>query len=150
MRGITHNTNMRPRIVLDTSVLISALRSRQGASFRLLSLIDENKFEFVLSVPLVIEYEAVAKRLAGEFGLSAVDIDDFLDYLCRVGRHQKIHFLWRPHLHDPDDDMVLELAVESESRYLISHNLKDFSKVGRFGIQALSPAEFLRVIGEIS
>jgi len=140
---------MSPRIVLDTNVLIAALRSRQGASYRLLSLVGRDKFELFLSVPLVLEYESVAKRQSRQIGLTHSDIDDVLDYLCHIGGHRQIHYLWRPYLRDPGDDLVLEVAVESESDYVVTHNVRDFDGASKFGIEIVTPQAFLRVIGEI-
>ncbi len=141
---------MNPSIIIDTCVLISALRSRNGASYKLLSLIDESKFNFYVSVPLVLEYEAVAKRMSRTLGLTHQDIDDVIDYLCSVGKHRKVHFLWRPNLKDPSDDFVLELAVESESKYIVTHNIKDFRGAKKFKTQVITPQEFLRIIGALS
>ncbi len=141
---------MKLSIVIDTCVLISALRSRNGASFKLLSLIDSNKFTFVLSVPLVLEYEAVAKRISKILGLTHADIEDVVDYLCTIGKHRKVHFLWRPNLKDPGDDFVLELAFESECNYIVTHNIKDFKDIKKFNLKAITPQELLRKIGEIS
>ncbi len=141
---------MKPRIVLDTNVLISALRSRNGASFILLRLIGRERFDLCISVPLVLEYESAAKRLSRSIGLRYSDIDDILDYLCRVSEHREIFFLWRPFLKDPMDDMVLELAVESEVDFVVTHNLRDFKGIEQFGISAITPQEFLRKLGEIS
>jgi len=141
---------MKPLIVIDTCVFISSLRSRQGASFRVLSLIDKSKFEFFLSVPLVLEYEAVANRMSRIIGLTYSDVEDVIDYICALGKHRKVHFLWRPSLKDPGDDFILELAVESESKFIITHNLRDFSGADKFGIKAITPQNLLRIIGEIS
>ena len=140
---------MKPRIIIDTNVLISALRSRNGASFKIVSMIGTEKFELCISVPLIFEYESVAKRDSRAFGLRYSDIDDILDYICSVAEHRKIHFLWRPVLRDPQDDMVLELAVESEADYVVTHNVKDYVGIRAFGIIALSPMEFLRKMGEL-
>lgn len=137
-------------IVIDTCVLISALRSRNGASFKLISLIDSNKFTFFLSVPLVIEYEAVAKRMSRNLGLTHSDIEDIIDYLCAIGKHRKVHFLWRPNLKDPNDDFVLELAVEAECNCIVTHNTKNFKGINKFNLKAITPQELLRNIGEIS
>ena len=140
---------MRPRIVLDTNVLVSALRSRNGASFKLLELVGSELFDIVLSVPLV-EYEAAAKRHARQVGLTYEDIDDILDYLCAAGVAREIFFLWRPFLKDPKDDLVLEVAVESESDFLVTHNVNDFVGAERFGIQVITPRRFLETIGKLS
>ncbi len=139
---------MRPRVVLDTNVLVAALRSRRGASFRLLTLIDTGRYETAVSVPLVLEYEAVAKRLVRPGGLTASDIEAIIDYVCSVASHHKIYYLWRPFLRDPSDDMVLELAVSSDASVIVTHNKRDFAGVDRFGLRVLSPREFLVEIGE--
>jgi putative PIN family toxin of toxin-antitoxin system len=138
-----------PRIVVDTCVLLSALRSKKGASFRVLSLVGRAKFEICLSVPLVLEYESAAKRHARSLGLRHSDINDILDYLCRVGEHREIFYLWRPFLKDPMDDMVLELAVESQSDFIVTHNIRDFAGVEEFRVKAITPQALLRKIGEI-
>lgn len=138
------------QVVVDTNVLLSGLRSRQGASFRLLSLIGvSRKFEINLSVPLVFEYEDVIKRHKPDLGLSEQDIDDLIDYLCSVANLHKIFFLWRPFLKDPKDDLVLELAVEAECEAIITFNARDFIGAEQFGIGVLAPREFLREIKEI-
>jgi putative PIN family toxin of toxin-antitoxin system len=137
------------QIVVDTKVFVSALRSKRGASFKLLTLIGEtSKFEINISVPLVFEYEDVADRQSHITGLSTQDISDVIDYLCSVANQHQIFFLWRPFLKDPKDDMLLELAVEAQCRYIISFNQRDFTGVERFGVQVLTPQEFLKKIGE--
>ena len=115
-----------PRIAIDTCVLISALRSRRGASQRLLRLIDSGKFEVYLSMSLVLEYEAVGKRLLDTIPLTAQDLDAVLDYLCKVGIHQAVFYLWRPSLPDTGDDMVLELAVAAGGASIVTFNARDF------------------------
>ncbi len=134
---------------MDTCVLVSALRSRRGASFRLLSLVGTGSFDICLSVPLVLEYEQTAKRQAKATRLTDAAVDDLLDYLCLVGRPRRIHFLWRPHLRDPKDDHVLELAVEAGCQAIVTHNVRDFAGAGEFGIQVLTPVRFLSGIGAL-
>ncbi len=138
---------MGPRVVVDTNVFISALRSRRGASHRLLMLVGGTRFEIALSVPLVVEYEDAAKRMSEATGLRAEEVNDVIDYLCSVAHLQEIHFLWRPVLRDVRDDHVLELAVEAGCRIIVTHNLRDFTGAERFGVEAVSPGEFLRRIG---
>ena len=140
---------MAPRIVLGTNVLVSALRSRNGASFRLLSIIDTGKFEVAISVPLVLEYEASAKKQSRETGLSYSDIDSIVDYICSIAKHYRIYYLWRPFLRDPKDDMILELAVVSNAKYIVTFNTDDFEGIEKFGLHAIKPREFLKEIGEI-
>jgi putative PIN family toxin of toxin-antitoxin system len=138
-----------PEVVLDTNVLVSTLRSQRGASFRLLQLVDSGKFFVNLSVPLVLEYEEVCKRLIGIVPLSETDIDAVVNYLCRVGRHQPVHFLWRPFLPDPEDDMLLELAVAANHAAIVTFNRADFRGADQFGIEITTPRDLLRQIGEI-
>jgi putative PIN family toxin of toxin-antitoxin system len=140
---------MVPRIVLDTNVLVSALRSRRGASFRLLSMVDAGKFGLAVSVPLVLEYEAAAKRHARVTGLSASDVDAIVDYICSIAEHHKIYYLWRPFLSDPKDDMVLELAIVSGVDAIVTHNTADFKGIEKFGMRVIRPRDFLREIGEV-
>lgn len=136
-----------PRAVLDTSVLYAGLRSRRGASFRLLRLAARGAFQPVLSVPLVLEYEHATARLATEGFLTAGDIDKAIDFLCSVGHLQEIYFGWRPTLPDPDDDFLLELAVAASCRYIVTFNLKDFRGTETFGVEALTPAAYLALLG---
>lgn len=141
---------MALQVVIDTNVLIAALRSRLGASFRLLSMVGlDDRFEVNLSIPLVLEYEEVAKRPSTETALTPGEIDSVIDYLCSVANRRQIFFLWRPFLPDPKDDMVLELAVEARCDCIISYNKRDFARVEEFGLRVLTPLEFLTLIGEI-
>ncbi|NJN83106.1 MAG: PIN domain-containing protein [Caldilineaceae bacterium] len=113
-------------------------------------LSDSGRFEINLSVPLVAEYEEVAKRMLEQTQLSVSDLEDILDYLCKVGNHRKIYFLWRPFLPDPDDDMVLELAVAAQCQYMVTFNQGHFVGSEQFGIALVTPREFLVQIGELS
>jgi len=135
------------QVVLDTNVVVSALRSKQGASYKLLSLVGvSDRFQINLSVPLVFEYEDVLKRQSDALGLAHQDIDDVLNYLCAVANRRRIFFLWRTFLHDPKDEFVLELAVEAGCDVIITYNQRDFSGIERFGLRSLTPRQFLRLI----
>jgi putative PIN family toxin of toxin-antitoxin system len=142
---------MRPvQIVLDTNILVAAMRSRRGGSFRLLSLVGRSgAFEINLSVPLVFEYEDVLLRQLRDLEIDAEDVEAVLDYLCAVANRHEIFFLWRPVLRDPKDDFILELAVQAGCTYVVTFNTRDFAGAERFGIQALTPQEFLKEIGEL-
>lgn len=134
-------------IVIDTNVIVSALKSKLGASNMLLTLIGTKKFELNTSTSLILEYEDVIKRLLKNFTIK--QIDNFLDYICLESRHIKISYLWRPVLKDPNDELILELAVAAKADYIITYNVKDFFNVEKFGIKTLIPKEFLQLIGEI-
>lgn len=139
----------KPQIVMDTNVLVAGLRSRRGNSFRLLTLIDSDKFQINLSVPLAVEYEDVTKRLISDLPYTEGDIDVLLNYLCQIANRWKIYYLWRPFLRDSKDEMVLELAVTASCDFIVTHNKRDFAEVHRFGIQVVTPQEFLREIGAL-
>jgi putative PIN family toxin of toxin-antitoxin system len=135
------------RVVLDTNVLIAALRSDRGASRVLLTEALEGRFTLLASVPLMLEYEAVATRAEHleAAGLSEADVHAVLDALAAVIEPVRLAFLWRPLLHDGDDDMVLETAVNGQADLLVTVNRRDFEPaVGMFGLKVVSPAEAVR------
>lgn len=135
------------RVVIDTNVIISAMRSKHGAPNQFLRLLGTRQFECVVSVPLILEYEEVCKRLMPPLGVSSQQIDNFIDYFCQASLHRKIFYLWRPQLPDADDDFLLDLAVEAQADYIITFNKKDFSGVERFNIRLATPKEFMQILG---
>ncbi len=137
------------KIVIDTNILVAALRSKQGASHRLLLELEQEWFMPAISVPLFLEYEAVLKRSGLVSNLTAVDIDIVLDYLLSKAMLCPIYYLWRPCLKDPQDDMVLEVAVQSQSRFIVTFNQRDFKQSEQFGISVLTPQQFLELKREI-
>ena len=139
----------RPEVVLDTNILVAGLRSRRGAASRLLALVGSDRFGINLSVPLVLEYEDVLLRPELRIPLSPGAIGDVLDYHCSVARHHEIFFLWRPYLKDPGDDMLLELAAKAGCRFIVTYNERDFAGCERFGVEVVTPAKFLKQIGEL-
>lgn len=135
------------RVVLDTSVLVAASRSRQGASYQLISMLPNRAFEIALSVPLYTEWQAVWVRKEHlPPGATVEDALGFVRYLASIAHLQDVYFLWRPFLRDPDDDMVLECAVSSSSQFIVTHNVKDFRRAVELNVQAISPGDFLRQI----
>jgi putative PIN family toxin of toxin-antitoxin system len=132
-----------PKIVIDTNVLVAALRSRQGQSFALLASAGGGLFDHVVSVPLVMEYESVLLR-EGMVPLQPPAIRNVIDYLCATGIHQNIHYLWRPKLRDAKDDMVLETAINGSCNMIVTHNSRDFAAASSLGVLAMTPNEFLQ------
>jgi putative PIN family toxin of toxin-antitoxin system len=147
---VAYHTPMKAQIVLDTNVLIAALRSRRGAAFRLVSLLPAASFEINLSVPLVCEYEEVLPQHQHAMELTTADIVDFHDSLCTIARLHEIFFLWRPMLTDPKDEMLLELAVKARCQYIVTYNTCNFRGAEQFGIAVVTPKTFLEAIGVLS
>lgn len=137
-----------PRIVVDTNVLVSALKSRKGWSFNLLARLGKGEFEHVVTVPLLIEYEDVLHR-KGMVPISRAAVDDVLDYVCASGLRQKVHFLWRPKLTDARDDMVLEAAFNGQCDAIVTWNIRDFSAAPAIGVDVMSPDVFVKRLKEL-
>ncbi len=134
-------------VVLDTNVIVSALRSRRGASFAIVRRFGQGWVP-LLSVPLVLEYEAIGKREAQRLNIPESTVEAIIRAFCYSGRETDIHFRLRPFLPDPGDEFILELAVAGRADAIVTHNVRHFVGAERFGIQVLTPREFLRTIEE--
>ena len=140
---------MKQLIVIDTNVILSALQSNKGKSFELISKITEDVFDFAISVPLILEYEAVLKRKLDRTIFTDSDIEDFINYLCKVGIKTKLFYLWRPYLKDPFDDHVLEVTIQSNASTIVTYNKKDFKEAENLGLKILTPKDFLETLQEV-
>ena len=133
--------------VLDTDVIVGALRSDRGASRQLLLAALNQQFELLLSVLLILEYEAVLTRpqhLAA-CGLSIAEVGRVLDDLTGGARSVRLAFRWRPRLSDPDDDMVLETAINGSASAVVTFNQRDFaSGIKGFNCAVILPATALQ------
>jgi putative PIN family toxin of toxin-antitoxin system len=134
------------RLVLDTAAMVAAIRSDRGASRWLLRSALERRrgLTLLVSVPLLIEYEAVMTRAEHlkAAGISVPDVEALLDAVAAVAEPVRLAYLWRPSLRDADDDMVLETAVNGRADWIITFNLRDFGPAAeQFGIAVLSPGE---------
>lgn len=137
------------RIVIDTNVLLSALFSNKGKSFKLLELLGKravNKDRYnVISVPLALEFEEVLLRPKNQAKydyFTQEDIRLIISDIVNISHKTKLHFLWRPFLKDSFDDKVLETAINGQAKAIITYNTKDFAGVKKyFGIDILTPAE---------
>ena len=131
------------RIVIDTNVVVSGLRSTAGASYLLLSLLEEAAWTVCLSATMVFEYEEQLRKDQATSLLTDAAVDDFLDIFCFRAEHVRLFYRWRPMLRDPDDDIVLETAVNGECTRIITYNTRDFRGAERFGMRVCTPKEFL-------
>ena len=135
------------RLVLDTSVLVSAFRSRKGASRRIVNLILQRQIEAVVTAALYFEYEMVLKRFvhAEVHGHTEAEIDRFLVLFAGFTTKAKIYYRYRPQLSDPDDECVLDAAISGHAKAIVTHNTSDFLPVAsHFGIQVVTPASILQ------
>jgi len=135
------------RVVLDTDVIVAAVRSASGASRAILSAATREQVEMLCSVALYLEYEEVLSRqsLAAEIGWSSEEQELALATLADLTTPVETFFVWRPQLRDPDDEMVLEAAINGRADAIVSFNLTDFgSAPSRFGIALLRPRDLLR------
>ena len=134
------------RAVLDTNVLVAALRSSSGASHQILMAADRGGFQVALSVPLLAEYDDVLVRPSSRIHIPRQAVEAIIGRIAQISHKQPIYFLWRPLLHDPKDDMVLELAIASGATHIVTFNHKDFTPASQFGIFIINPATFLRLL----
>jgi putative PIN family toxin of toxin-antitoxin system len=134
------------RLVLDTDVMVAGLQSPKGASRRLLLGAVDREIELVASVPLFVEWEAVLKRPAvlRAAALTAEDVDVVLDQLAALIVPVELWYLWRPQLVDPDDEMVLETAINGAAEAVVTFNQKHFTVAARFGVAVRLPREIVK------
>lgn len=137
------------RVVLDTNVLVAGLASARGASRQVLRAVRQGRLEICASPSLWLEYEYVLKldRIRDMHGLSPSSVDTFLDALAGLTKPVQIHFLWRPQLQDPKDELVLETVLNGEVYTLVTFNARDFLPAARrFHLLVISPAECLALL----
>ena len=132
--------------MIDTNVLIAALRSSSGASHQIILASDRGDFQMALSVPLLAEYDDVSSRPDMGITIPASAVDTIISRIAQISHQQRIYFLWRPLLPDPKDDMVLEVAIASGATHIVTFNLKDLRLASQFGITVLTPAHFIRLL----
>lgn len=133
--------------MLDTDVLVAALRSDRGASRQLLLAALDRKIVVLASVPLMLEYEAVLTRREQleATGLTVQETNAILAALVAVAEAVTFRFLWRPCLKDPQDEMVLDTAVNGQADRLATFSVRHLAEAAReFGIRAVPPGELWR------
>jgi putative PIN family toxin of toxin-antitoxin system len=135
------------RVALDTNVIVAALRSRTGASNALVRAVRQGRLEAVASVPMLLEYEAVLLRADHRraIGFTVAQVQQFLDGLAALLIPVTPYFLWRPTLRDPDDEMVLDAAVNGRAEAIVTFNVRDFLPAAtKFQLAILTPAQIVR------
>ncbi len=138
------------RVVFDTNVLVAATRSSKGASYQLVSILPSSKFELAVSIPLYLEYlDVLLRPEVKPDSISNADVLSFVRKILDYSHKQSIYFRWRPWLKDPNDDMILELAIASQSSYIVTFNPKDFQNIELFGIEAISPSDLLEIVRKL-
>ncbi len=129
---------------MDTDAVVAAMRSPTGASAAIVRAVRQKQATLLLSVPLAMEYEAVCRRPEHriEAGLSERQVEIFLDAIIAMAEPVPTHFLWRPQLRDPNDEMVLEAAVNGSAEALVTFNVRDYgTAASQFGVEVLLPRE---------
>jgi len=137
------------RIVLDTSVVVAGLRTRLGAGNAVLRLVANRRLILLATPPLFLEYEEVLKRPEQRLahGLTLEDLDDFLAEFAALIEPVELHFRWRPQSRDPNDEMLLEAAINGRADALVTYNVPDFIAAGeRFGIPIIRPPDLLKKV----
>ena len=130
--------------MLDTDAVVAAMRSPTGASAAIVRAVRQRQATLLLSVPLAMEYEAVCRRPEHRVkaGLSEREVEIFLDAIIALAEPVLTHFLWRPQLRDPNDEMVLEAAVNGRAEALVTFNVRDYgTAASQFGVDVLLPRE---------
>lgn len=141
---------MNFRLVLDTNVIVTALCNQDGASHLLIRRALAGRIALVASPPLWLEYEAVLKRpeIRLRHGISIENLDTVLDTLAAHAEPIHLNYLWRPQLRDPNDEMVLETALNASADALVTFNIKDFADAAsRFSLKIVTPAECIKLTG---
>lgn len=136
------------QIIIDTNVLVAALRSKQGASFQLLKLLmdGDERLQINVSTALILEYEAVLKREIHRQGKDISIIDKFIDDIVSIANRYSIYYLLRPYLKDADDDFILELAFSSSVDYIVTYNTDNFARAKMFGVDVITPIKFYKIL----
>ena len=135
------------RLVLDTNVVVAAMRSPRGASAEILRAARRGEAALLANVALALEYESVCGRREHQIAaaLTPEEVVIFIDAVVAIMEPVETHFIWRPQLRDADDEFVLETAINGGADAVVTFNARDFGKApSRFGLELLAPAAALR------
>jgi predicted nucleic acid-binding protein len=134
------------RAVVDTNVLVAALRSASGASYEILRRLRQGEWSAVLGNTMLGEYHEILQREAGHIGLTFAEVDVFIDGFCLLAERLSPTTPWQPVAADPDDEAIIQVAREAEVGYIVTHNVRDMGRAAEFGVNVTRPAEFLSLL----
>lgn len=137
------------QLVLDTNVIVAALRSRRGAAYRLLSVLNDSRWQINVSVVLLLEYEEVLKRESRALDLSYEDVDAVVNALASISNRRAIPYAWRPLSSDADDDFLIELALNVRADHIITYDLRHLRVLKELGFSVITPRQFLEVVDKL-
>ncbi len=132
--------------ILDTNVLVAGIRSRTGASAELLRLLLRGTYRIAISATLVFEYEEILQREAVPTYISEADAVTLIGTICEIGIQHDTRRRESPLSADIDDEFILDLVQVARVNYLVTHNLRHFSKVKLPGLKVVTPQEFLKML----
>jgi uncharacterized protein len=139
---------MGVKIVVDTSVFISALIGPAGPSREVVRQCLQGLYSPLMGLNLFCEYESVIFRpsVRSQCPLSADEVRQLLQAFMSVCEWVNIYYLWRPNLKDEADNHVIELAIAGNASVLVTNNLKDFQNTQLLfpNLSVLSPQALLR------
>lgn len=131
-------------ITIDSNVLVAAVRSNRGWSYKLVrGICADLRWQPCVTVPLLHEYTEQIHNEDHTPEWSTENRENFLDYICASSQCFEVHYLWRPLLADEDDHLVLEAALASSSRMIVTFNKRDLAPAERMGISLMTPKEFM-------
>jgi len=139
---------MAEKVVIDTSVMVSALIGKRGASREVVRRCLSGSYLPLISNPLFQEYEDVSsrKRVRDACPLEPREIRELLSAFYSVCTWVPIYYLWRPNLSDEGDNFLIELALAGNSQIIVTNNVKDLmaAELKFDNLRILKPEQILR------
>lgn len=141
------------RVVVDTNTVISGIARAVGNPYQILELWRQGAIELLSSTATVTELERVLTypRVRKLHQLSDEQMKRFVALYRTQTTHVVVNFALAAVESDPDDNMIIELAVAGNARYIVTGDKKHLLPLGRYrGIEIVSPATFLLVYKDVA